>query len=196
MAKEKPIVFVRRASGLVRELGSIDIMAAVMATVIGAGVLYFAVKAPVGFPGASIPLAYLIAACLEIPFVACIGLMVSSLPRSGGLYVPISRVLHPTVGFVGGWCFVVCLGFVIGVMSFVAMITLGTGLIIAGLSIPSLTSAGEALCSHLEPTSSSVMRRRLACNHEWDVSKSVLKQNFVLFLAKIHPYKFGEEHNK
>ncbi len=152
MPKEEPVVFVRRASGLVRELGSLDIMAAVMATVVGAGILYFAVKAPVDFPGASIPGAYLIAALLEIPFVACMGLMVTSLPRSGGLYVPISRVLNPTIGFVGGWAFFICLGLVIGVVSFVSMLTLGTGFIIIGSLIGPLKGVGSALCSPIGST--------------------------------------------
>ncbi len=126
--EEKPIVFVRKSSGLVRELGFWDITLIMMASIIGAAIFYFVVKGAVAFPGASIPLAYLIVGLINLPFVVTVAIMMSALPRSGGMYTPISRTLHPTLGYLVGWMNFVVLSLVLGLLPFITAITLQAGL--------------------------------------------------------------------
>ncbi len=117
---EKPIVFTRKASGMVRELSMLDVMAFLMAMVFGAGILLFSPQGAVIFPGSSIPLAYLVIGIVMLPFVITIGYMMTALPRTGGLYVMIARSLHPTIGYMAGWLFFVAMGLIAGLICFVA----------------------------------------------------------------------------
>ena len=140
--EEKPILFVRRASGLIRELGMLDITTLCVAITIGAGVLYFAVEAPTAFPGANIPLAYVIGGLIVLVCMFTVGLMTAAAPRSGGIYVPTSRVLGPAIGAFAGWAMFVTLAIVLGIVANVAIIAIGTTCMVAGL-----TGAGQILLS-------------------------------------------------
>ncbi len=123
----KPIVFTRKASGMVRELGVTDVAIFLMAIVFGAGILLFTPAGAVSFPGASIPLAYLVVGLVMLPFIITIGLMLTALPRTGGLYVLIARTLHPTVGYLGGWMFYVAMGLIAGLVCYVTSIVGSAG---------------------------------------------------------------------
>ncbi len=133
--EEKPIVFVRKTSGLVRELGGWDIALFMLATIIGAGILFFVVQGAVAFPGSSLPWAYLIVGLINLPFVITVAIMMSALPRSGGMYTPISRILHPTVGYMAGWMAYVGISFVLGLLPFIAAIVLQAGLARLGVGM-------------------------------------------------------------
>jgi amino acid transporter len=133
--EEKPIVFVRRASGLVRQFGAWDIAVYMLATIIGAGILFFVVKGPVAFPGSSVPWAYLIIGVINLPFIITVALLMGALPRAGGMYVPISRILHPTIGFLAGWMAYVGLALVLGLLPFIAAIVAQGGLARFGVSM-------------------------------------------------------------
>jgi len=133
---EKPIVFTRKASGLVRELGIIDVMAFLFAIVFGAGILMFAPQGAVLFPGSNIPLAYLVIGFIMLPFVIAIGYMLTALPRTGGLYVTIARSLHPTIGYMAGWLFYVAMGLIAGLICFVTIIVGEAAFARIGLHLP------------------------------------------------------------
>jgi len=134
---DKPIVFTRKASGMVRELGMSDVAIFLMAIVFGAGILMFAPIGAVQFPGASIPIAYLIVGIILIPFVITIGYMLTALPRTGGLYVMISRTLHPTVGYMVAWMFYVAMGLIAGLVCYVTVIVGEAGFARIGINVPS-----------------------------------------------------------
>lgn len=51
------------------------------------------------FPGADAAIASLIAGLLLMPVMLCYAFMASTVPRAGGDYVYMSRILHPVVGF-------------------------------------------------------------------------------------------------
>jgi amino acid transporter len=93
-------LFVRNATGLVRELSPFDAFNLVFSAVlIPVGITQVFSFAPTFWPGANVLLSFL----LSIPLVFCFGMVylyfTVAMPRSGGDYVWVSRVLGPGVGF-------------------------------------------------------------------------------------------------
>jgi amino acid transporter len=146
MSKGKQ-VFVREATGLVREIGWFTALAMVMSAVIGAGINGFAVTAygwtaTVGVNAVS-PLAMVL--LVGIPFfcsAVCLGIMSSAMPRSGGPYVIISRAVSPSVGFLSSWGSWVSIALSVGLLAQYDMYFWGSSLNIAGIlyNIPGLQS--------------------------------------------------------
>ncbi len=97
---EETIVFARKASGLVREMGWWDVLLFTVAGPAAGGMSYYAVKMPGLFPGANMVWAFIIGFFLWVPPVLTVAIFASSFPRSGALYVVTSRVLHPMFGFI------------------------------------------------------------------------------------------------
>lgn len=92
--------FVRNATGLVRELSPFDAFNLVFSAVlIPIGITQLFSFAPTLWPGANLFASLLLA----IPLVLCFGLVylyfTVAMPRSGGDYVWVSRVLGPGIGF-------------------------------------------------------------------------------------------------
>ncbi len=92
--------FVRNATGLVRELSPFDAFNLVFSAVlIPVGITQVFSFAPTFWPGANILMSFL----LSIPLVFCLGMVylyfTVAMPRSGGDYVWVSRILGPGVGF-------------------------------------------------------------------------------------------------
>lgn len=104
---EETIVFARKASGLVREMGWWDVLLFTVAGPAAGGMSYYAVKMPGLFPGANMVWAFIIGFFLWVPPVLTVAIFASSFPRSGALYVVTSRVLHPMFGFIPNWIYVV-----------------------------------------------------------------------------------------
>jgi APA family basic amino acid/polyamine antiporter len=93
-------VFVRNATGLVRELSSFDAFNLVFSAVlVPVGITQMLSFAPTFWPNANILLSFL----FSLPLVLCFGMVylyfTVAMPRSGGDYVWVSRVLGPGVGF-------------------------------------------------------------------------------------------------
>ena len=92
-------VFVRKTSGLVRNISAWDAMIFNMMVMAPMAILVYGVWASVIYPGADLPTT----ALLAIPVSIVIGLFYAifslAMPRSGGDYVWVSRILHPAVGF-------------------------------------------------------------------------------------------------
>ena len=92
--------FVRNATGLVRELSPFDAFNLVFSAVlIPVGITQVLSFAPTFWPGANVLLSFL----FSLPLVLCFGLVylyfTVAMPRSGGDYVWVSRVLGPGTGF-------------------------------------------------------------------------------------------------
>jgi amino acid transporter len=110
-------VFVRRSSGLVREMSAGDALIGnvLIFNLVVASVTLLAV--PSTFPGASLPggilLAFIPAALIATVYV----FFAVAMPRSGGDYVFISRTLHPAIGFAANFSFVAWNAIWIGVYS-------------------------------------------------------------------------------
>src|SRR5712692_7407314 len=96
MSKQTSL-FVRQSSGLVREASAIDaiIFNAVFSAPVGATLAFGIFYALGTSPGADLVTALLIAFIVNIPVCIMMSMMASAMPRTGGDYVWISRILHP-----------------------------------------------------------------------------------------------------
>lgn len=100
-ASGKSDMFVRNATGLVRELSAFDafnlVFAAILVPVGISQALNFGAAA---FPGANVALAFVLGAILLMGFAGVYVYFTLAMPRSGGDYVWVSRALNPFIGFV------------------------------------------------------------------------------------------------
>jgi basic amino acid/polyamine antiporter, APA family len=110
LAEEK--LFVRKATGLVREIGAITAVIIVLANTIGLGwqkrVFQYTGFAPLpenqylgGIP--PMTMAFIIGGIAILLSVLAVSVLSAAMPRSGGGYVVISRIMSPAWGFLGAW---------------------------------------------------------------------------------------------
>ena len=109
----EPRTFVRKASGLVREVSGFDVLAYNM-FMISIGYTLFIVLYWISYPGASLELSIVITTIVALFQGLTYALLASVYPRSGGDYVYITRIIHPTLGFVMSWNFFVWMLFYLG----------------------------------------------------------------------------------
>lgn len=120
-------LFTRKATGLVREIGGRDAFLLNLFWLnLFVGIL-IVTQAPGIFPGLNVWLGFLLAAVLLVIPMLVYAMMSSAMPRAGGDYVYISRVIHPAVGSVFG-------------IAFTIMITLFLAIFAALVSIQCLSS--------------------------------------------------------
>ena len=105
-------LFVRKATGLVREIGFWTAVIIVFCNVVGLGwqkrVFQFTGPAIVpestwvlGMP--PVVMSFLIVGVIVLLTVFMFAVLGAAMPRSGGGYVYISRIIHPSVGFLASW---------------------------------------------------------------------------------------------
>jgi len=105
--EEKKQVFVRNATGLVRALSPFDLFNLSYGQIMPAvGIVFIVSLSPYAFPQSNMFLAFLIA----IPLVGLgpallYAMLGAAMPRTGGDYVYVSRVIHPALGFMTNWLF-------------------------------------------------------------------------------------------
>ncbi len=134
MADEQGVIFTRRASGLVRELSWFDVFIFVVAGPAASGVIFYSVSTAADFPGASLPLAFLIGLGIFLPITILVAITSATMPRSGGLYIAVSRVLGPTIGYMSAWLLFVGYGISSGVLGYIVVGLIGSGCSTAGLA--------------------------------------------------------------
>lgn len=115
--------FVRKATGMVRELALWDIITynAAIATPIGVALslsLFFAYGA---FPGANLVVALLVALVGIFFTYVMFALLSTAMPRVGGDYTYLSRILHPAVALASNVTFVAALVLSIGWIAAIAV---------------------------------------------------------------------------
>jgi APA family basic amino acid/polyamine antiporter len=112
MASSKPGLFAREATGLVREIGFTLGVIIILSHVIGLGwqKRAFQYTGPNPIPNDMLPLglpaifwAFLVVGIIVLITAYAAGYVAAAMPRSGGGYVTISRVIHPVVGYMAGW---------------------------------------------------------------------------------------------
>src|SRR5499427_5001972 len=98
-------LFVRKSTGLVREASAFDAMVfnAVFSAPVGATLAWGVFFALSAFPGADLVTATLISLVINIPIVIMMALLASSMPRTGGDYVWVSRILRPPAATVSNF---------------------------------------------------------------------------------------------
>ena len=144
--EQKPPVFVREATGLIREVGAWSSFMAVIALVTG-GVPVLWVATMYTAPGANWPLAYFIAFLPTLLMAGMFTLIGMSMPRSGGDYVFTTRAINPYIGFMNYWGVATAFVLNLGIFSYYT----GTyiGYVLAGLGAfynsPSLADLGTFL---------------------------------------------------
>jgi len=130
-------VFVRRASGLVRELEWYDVMIWSIACPAASGMTYYAVKmlGDSSAYGGNEVLAFFFAGLMWLPLIMSFAIISSSFPRSGSLYVFVSRVLHPVIGYLPFWYWIIGGGaaMVCGFILFIGVKALAGAWTVAGL---------------------------------------------------------------
>src|SRR3954447_10943186 len=95
-------LFVRRSTGLVREASAVDatIFNAVFSAPVGATLAWGVFFALSVFPGSNLVMATLWSLLLNIPIIIMMSLLASSMPKTGGDYVWVSRILSPPAALV------------------------------------------------------------------------------------------------
>jgi amino acid transporter len=102
---EQAGVFVRNSTGLIREVSFLD--AFIMNTFgmnVAVGGVYLYLQAQTAFPGGNMLLAVVIGTLImAFTLLRVYSEFAAAMPRSGGDYVFVSRVLHPILGFLLSW---------------------------------------------------------------------------------------------
>jgi amino acid transporter len=138
-------LFVRQTTGLVREAGLFDTVFFnwIAAGGIGLALVYNVYWALNAFPGVNLIASTLIVVPFAICAVLVFALLAASIPRSGGDYVFVSRILHPVWGFIESWT-----GF-ISVVAYIAWVAWFTAIafIPAAVAVLARSTGSDALSS-------------------------------------------------
>jgi amino acid transporter len=139
-AGSSPGLFVRNATGLVREVKPWQAMTINFITGAPPFVIAIALLGALsGFPGGNFFVATLITIPLALAVVYTFGLLTAAIPRSGGDYVLVSRILHPVAGVVSSVC--------ISLSSFLSIAFEALGMVTFGI-VPALILIGLIGDSH------------------------------------------------
>jgi len=130
---EEEIFFARKASGLVRELTPQDAAMWAFGAAAVSGITFYSIRMTYSFPGADPTLSFFMASALLFPSAIVLAMTTGAMPRSGGLYVAISRVLGPEIGFLSLWSIVVGYGILLGLWGIVSGRLFGSVFIMGGL---------------------------------------------------------------
>jgi APA family basic amino acid/polyamine antiporter len=155
-------LFVRKSSGLVREMGLRDAVSVALSGINPATVvaiffisLVFASNADLSWP-------YIVAGAVMIPLTFTYAHLVAAMPRSGGDFVYLGRIFHPIAGAAVG-----------GALLLFFMLNLGANSVFVGqLFLPQLAQvAGSALHWHALTTFSGTLGSSRAA---WFVSSGLI----------------------
>ena len=102
----RPGVFVRDATGLIRNLSSLDVLfLGIVGITPGVTMVLFYVYIPYLYPSVDMTIAVIGAIIVSLIFGATYYLLGASMPRTGGDYVYGSRIIHPLWGFLPSWAY-------------------------------------------------------------------------------------------
>ena len=98
-------LFVRQSTGLVREASALDatIFNAVFSAPVGAALAFGLFWAYSAFPHADLVWATIISFFLNVPVLIMMALLAASMPRTGGDYVWVSRILSPPLALISNF---------------------------------------------------------------------------------------------
>lgn len=127
------MVFARQASGLVRQFSTLDVFLWVT-TAVASGLMFLPVSTTLAYPGVNFALAFLIGAVIFSVMAVLVAMMTAAMPRAGGLYVVVSRVVNPQIAYMGAIFLCVGWGLAIGFLAFIAVGFVGASLSVIGTS--------------------------------------------------------------
>lgn len=133
-------LFLRRSSGLVREFGGTDVF--VFNTIgyaLGLVLALIPLLMAGAVPEANVLLVVALGTVLTVANALTYGYLAAAMPRSGGEYVYLGRVVHPGVGFTANWGFTwsQLLG-----LALYASFTVNFGISVAFLTLGNVLEAG------------------------------------------------------
>ena len=129
----EPIVYARKTSGLIRRLSAWDAMIYNIVFMAPTAVFVYGIWALLTYPGTDLPTTAIVAALISIPIGLFYAIYSAAMPRSGGDYVWVSRVIHPAIGFgMNFFFFIAILGVAGSYMPWFAQYALGPILEVAG----------------------------------------------------------------
>ncbi len=100
----KPKVFTRDATGLVKSLGWWDSFGVGFGgVVLGVAMTSFYYALPATLPKANLIGSLLFLLIVLVPYLIVYTQLAFAMPRSGGDYIYVSRIIHPAVGFMQSW---------------------------------------------------------------------------------------------
>jgi len=100
----RPQLFERKASGLVREAGTLDVLVYNINFVsLGLMASFVFLFSTAFYPGANLYATAVLTFLLVVPVSLVFAFFAASMPRSGADYVYVSRVLHPALGMMSSW---------------------------------------------------------------------------------------------
>ncbi len=128
-------LFVRNSTGLVRSASAVDatIFNAVISAPVGSTIAYSIFFTLVSFPGADVVGVLILVALINIPVLIMFALLGASMPRVGGDYVWVSRVLSPPLALISNLCMI--MGGLLGAAffaKFFSLLALGPVLVALG----------------------------------------------------------------
>ncbi len=148
--EELPKVFVRRATGLRRELGSLFALSYPLNLVVGPWMFLSIPIALVSNPGGDIIIALALGAVPFMIYMMNALFLAVAMPRSGGDYMWISRCVNPAIGYVfNGFGSLAMSLIVLGLVALIITQILGFCLLIIGVSfIPAFIGPALVLMSN------------------------------------------------
>ncbi|MGP8068818.1 MAG: APC family permease [Candidatus Bathyarchaeia archaeon] len=97
------MTFVREATGLTREISGTNALVGNLLSMGVAGSFFYAFFSELLFPGADLPFTVLFSIVPALIVAYVYWVLTVSMPRTGGDYVWISRIIEPTTGFTTNW---------------------------------------------------------------------------------------------
>lgn len=128
------LIFTRKASGLVKGLSWLDVFIIVISAPAGSGILYYSVSTASTYSGGNVGLSFLLGMFIILPIIYLAAVSSNMIPRSGSLYVFISRVINPGIGFVMAALLFLALTLSIGVVAFIVIQVIGGILVNSGIA--------------------------------------------------------------
>ncbi|MFZ0829915.1 MAG: amino acid permease [Thermoplasmata archaeon] len=150
----QPGLYVRQTSGLVRTVGP---RTALFANLVGMGIIvnyFWIVFASAGYPNANLVTTVVIGVLINLGVGYVYWMLASSMPRSGGDYVFLGRIFHPSIGLGTNLLFTVVFVTWAGYFAYyTAVFGIPTSLAafsVAGGGSSALTMANTIIASHVD----------------------------------------------
>ncbi|MGP8069590.1 MAG: APC family permease [Candidatus Bathyarchaeia archaeon] len=148
-------LFLRKSTGLVKEIGPVGSFILPWASMAGSGITLYSIEVIYNYPMGSVPGAFLLVGIPTIISVFTFALLGVTTPRAAGAYVWGSRFVDPFVGWLGtGWIYwlaqifsIGLVAYVMGSVSSVIFTMWGTA-----LNIPALTAFGTLISGTVPQT--------------------------------------------
>src|SRR5690349_20428907 len=84
-------------------VGLVGVLMQGLATIAPAFAIVSTFVFTIGLAGLAVPVAYLLAGAILLPFAVSVNQLAKAFPSAGGWYTWIARSLHPRAGFFAGW---------------------------------------------------------------------------------------------